>query len=147
MASSLLNDIISDKPISLNFAFVLISFNAVLRQALEIFFNFKQFIMECTIFFMFFKSVTPEFFEWLLIKDVPLREFKDIIITMKDGEVKCVSISRDTQEVPFNEGKIMLQKFSSYLNTNTILEHFEYYDQRQEQYEKNSIAMGNNSKN
>jgi len=78
--------------------------------------------------------------EWLLIKDVPFREFKDIIITMKDGEVKCVSISRDTQEIPTEDGKTMLQKFSSYLNSNTILEHFEYYDQRQEQYEKSSTG-------
>ena len=86
--------------------------------------------------------------EWLLVKDVPFREFKDIIITMKDGEVKCVSISRDTQEIPSVEGKTMLQKFSNYLNSNTILEHFEYYDQRQEQYEKsnsntNAIAFEN----
>lgn len=76
--------------------------------------------------------------EWVFIKDVPFREFKNVIITMKDGEVKCVSNSRDTQEVPLTEGKTMLSTFSSYLNTNTILEHFEYYDQRQENYERNN---------
>lgn len=91
--------------------------------------------------------------EWLFIKDVPLREFKDVIITMKDGEVKCVSNSRDTQEIPFTEGKNMIQKFSEYLNTNTILEHFEYYDQRQDLYEKNNTngfnvnASNNNNAN
>ena len=76
--------------------------------------------------------------EWVFIKDVPFKEFKNIIITMKDGEVKCVSNSRDTQEVPFAEGKAMLTAVSTYLNTNTILEHFEYYDQRQENYERNN---------
>lgn len=82
--------------------------------------------------------------EWLQIKDVPFREFRNIIITMKDGEVKCVSNSRDTQEIPFAEGKSMLQSFSTYLNTNTILEHFEYYDLRQDNYEKsNPIAFEN----
>ena len=84
--------------------------------------------------------------EWLLIKDVPFREFKNLIITMKDGEVKCVSNSRDTQEVPYNEGKTMLQTFSSYLNTNTILEHFEYYDQRQDNFEKSNPVPIENAK-
>ena len=31
----------------------------------------------------------------------------------------------------------MTQIIDNYLNTNTILEHFEYYDLRQENYEKN----------
>jgi hypothetical protein len=32
----------------------------------------------------------------------------------------------------------MISIFENYKNTNTILEHFEYYDVRQENYEKNS---------
>ena len=75
--------------------------------------------------------------EWLFIKDVPFREFKNVIITMKDGEVKPISNSRDTQEVPFEQAKIMIQKIAEYQNTNTILEHFEFYDMRQENYERN----------
>ena len=75
--------------------------------------------------------------EWLFIKDVPFKEFKNVIITMKDGEVKPISNSRDTQEVPFEQAKIMIQKISEYQNTNTILEHFEFYDMRQENYERN----------
>ena len=31
----------------------------------------------------------------------------------------------------------MFESIESYLNTNTILEHFEYYDMRQENYDKN----------
>ena len=75
--------------------------------------------------------------EWLFIKDVPFKEFKNVIITMKDGEVKPISNSRDTQEVPFEQAKIMIQKIAEYQNINTILEHFEFYDMRQENYERN----------
>lgn len=74
--------------------------------------------------------------EWIFIKDVPFKEFKNIIITMKDGETKPISNSRDCQEVPFNFAKTMIEIFENYQNTNTILEHFEYYDFRQENYER-----------
>ena len=56
---------------------------------------------------------------------------------MKDGEVKPISNARDTQEIPFEQAKIMIQKIAEYQNTNTILEHFEFYDMRQENYERN----------
>ena len=75
--------------------------------------------------------------EWLLIKDVPFKEFKNVIITMKDGEIKPISNARDTQEIPFEQAKIMIEKIAEYQNTNTILEHFEFYDMRQENYERN----------
>ena len=81
--------------------------------------------------------------EWLFIKDVPFKEFKDIIITMKDGEVKPVSNSRDTQEIPFEQGKIMIERIEIYQNSNTILEHFEFYDLRQDNYVKNMNAKNN----
>ena len=80
--------------------------------------------------------------EWIFIKDVPFKEFKDIIITMKDGEVKPISNSRDTQEIPYEQAKIMLQRIAEYQNTNTILEHFEFYDMRQDNYERN-VEMKN----
>ena len=82
--------------------------------------------------------------EWLFIKDVPFKEFKNIIITMKDGEVKPISNARDTQEIPFEQAKIMIQKIAEYQNTNTILEHFEFYDMRQDNYERNMKANNNN---
>ena len=81
--------------------------------------------------------------EWLFIKDVPFKEFKEIIITMKDGEIKPISNARDTQEIPFQQAKIMLEKISNYQNSNTILEHFEFYDMRQENYEKNMQVKKN----
>ena len=85
--------------------------------------------------------------EWLFIKDVPFKEFKNVIITMKDGEVKPISNSRDTQEVPFEQAKIMIQKIAEYQNTNTILEHFEFYDMRQDNYERNLEMKNKQIKN
>ena len=85
--------------------------------------------------------------EWIFIKDIPLREFKDIIITMKDGEVKCVSNSRDCQEIPNKEGLEMIDITQKYLNSNTILEHFEYYDSRQDNYEKSNPLSYETAKN
>ena len=78
--------------------------------------------------------------EWIFIKDVPFKEFKNIIITMKDGEIKPVSNSRDTQEIPFEQAKIIMDTIGNYQNSNTILEHFEFYDLRQENYVKNMQA-------
>jgi hypothetical protein len=75
--------------------------------------------------------------EWLLIKDVPFKEFKNVIITMKDGEIKPISNARDTQEIPLEQAKTMIEKIAEYQHTNTILEHFEFYDMRQENYERN----------
>ena len=85
--------------------------------------------------------------EWLFIKDVPFKEFKNITITMKDGEIKPVSNSRDTQEIPFEQGKIMIEKIAKYQNSNTILEHFEFFDLRQENYEKNMKLKNNINQN
>ena len=63
---------------------------------------------------------------------------------MKDGEMKPISNSRDTQEIPYEQAKIMIQKIAEYQNTNTILEHFEFYDMRQENYERNVMQMNKN---
>jgi len=76
--------------------------------------------------------------EWVFIKDVPFKEFRNIIILMKDGQVKPLSNSRDTQEIPFLESKKIFEIIENYNNSNTILEHFEYYDLRQENYEKSN---------
>ena len=75
--------------------------------------------------------------EWIFIKDIPFKEFRNIIITMKDGEIKPIINARDTQEIPFEQAKIMLNIIEKYENSNTILEHFEFYDIRQANYEKN----------
>lgn len=80
--------------------------------------------------------------DWVFIKDVPFKAFKNINITMKDSQVKPVTYSRDTQQIPFEEGKKMLGIVETFINSNTILEHFEYYDLRQENYEKTLQMSG-----
>ena len=85
--------------------------------------------------------------EWIFIKDVPLKVFKNIYITMYDGKYLPVSFSRDTQEIPFVTAKIMMERFSKYENSNTIFEKFEFYDLRQEQYVKNKKKNDSNNIN
>ncbi len=88
--------------------------------------------------------------EWIFIKDVPLKIFNKIFIHMFDGKFLPVSYSRDTQEIPFNSAKIMMERFAKYENSNTIFEKFEFYDLRQEQYiknKKNNEKINNNNGN
>lgn len=80
--------------------------------------------------------------DWIFIKDTPFKAFKNIDILMKDGQVKPVTYSRDTQEIPLAEGKKMMSIIEKFVNSNTILEHFEYYDLRQENYEKTLQMSG-----
>ena len=75
--------------------------------------------------------------EWIFIKDVPFKEFKNIIITMKNGEIKPVFNARDIQEIPYEQAKKMLDIIEKYENKNDILEQFEFYDIRQANYERN----------
>jgi hypothetical protein len=81
--------------------------------------------------------------EWIFIKDVPLKEFKDIIIKMKNGVVEPITRARDTQEIPFEQAKTMLKINEKYEYNNSILENFEYYDMRQNNYEKNKNIQKN----
>ena len=81
--------------------------------------------------------------EWIFIKNVPLKEFKDIIIKMKDGVVEPITWARDTQEIPFEQAKTMLNIIEKYEYKNSILENFEYYDMRQNNYEKNKDIQKN----
>lgn len=74
--------------------------------------------------------------EWLLIKDVPYYACKDILVPIKEENSKPVHLMKNTQEMQYPEGKKLFEKLENYINSNTILEHFEYYDMRQENYEK-----------
>lgn len=74
--------------------------------------------------------------EWLFIKDIPFKVVKPITFMMKDGIEKSIIFCRDVQEVPSVEAKKLLNAFLEYPHTATILEHFEFYDLRQENYTK-----------
>lgn len=83
--------------------------------------------------------------EWIFIKDVPFKEFREVKFKMKDGTFKCVTNSRDIQEIPFTEAVTMVEKVEKYRHVTSILEHFEFYDVRQENYEKSNLM--NSTKN
>ena len=81
--------------------------------------------------------------EWIFVKDVPFKEFRNIFITMKNGKIQPVCNFFDVEEIPYGPAKIMIDKIDKYQNSNTILEHFEFYDNRQESYE-NFVNQKNN---
>eukprot|EP00245_Coleochaete_scutata_P007626 TRINITY_DN2311_c0_g1_i1.p1 TRINITY_DN2311_c0_g1~~TRINITY_DN2311_c0_g1_i1.p1 ORF type:complete len:672 (+),score=147.37 TRINITY_DN2311_c0_g1_i1:398-2413(+) len=66
---------------------------------------------------------------WHFIKDVPNGQFRHIILENNDN--KPVTNSRDTQEVRYELGVEMLNIFKSYAAKTSILDDFEFYDQRQ----------------
>lgn len=84
--------------------------------------------------------------EWLSIKDVPFREFRNIPCAKREkkenGEynfinysVKSLSNSPDCQLIPQEEAGDILKVFYDHMSRNSILEHFEFYDRRQANYE------------
>ena len=81
--------------------------------------------------------------EWLFIKDVPFSEMKNITFIMDSGELKNISFAKDTQKIPYQQAKIMVETFRKYQNSNTILEHFNFYDIRQQNYENDKKVNKN----
>lgn len=74
--------------------------------------------------------------QWIFMKDLPFYLVKHLNFVMSDGKTRAISFSRDAQEVPFEQAREFIEIFQNFVNTNTILEHFEYYDIRQENYER-----------
>jgi hypothetical protein len=72
--------------------------------------------------------------EWLVIKDIPNKFFKDI--KLSNNAFKPVTNSRDTQEIPRVEGERMISIFEEFKNQTNLLQHFQYYDERQDLFEK-----------
>ena len=50
--------------------------------------------------------------------------------------MKPVTNSRDTQEIPRPEGEEMMRLFEAFRYQTSILQHFQFYDQRQELFDK-----------
>eukprot|EP00252_Welwitschia_mirabilis_P024960 TRINITY_DN762_c1_g1_i1.p1 TRINITY_DN762_c1_g1~~TRINITY_DN762_c1_g1_i1.p1 ORF type:complete len:656 (-),score=102.90 TRINITY_DN762_c1_g1_i1:961-2928(-) len=67
--------------------------------------------------------------KWHIIKDVPNIHFRHIILENNDN--KPVTNSRDTQEIPFHKGIEMLSIFKNHSARTSILDDFEFYEQRQ----------------
>ncbi|XP_017606658.1 YTH domain-containing protein ECT4 isoform X2 [Gossypium arboreum] len=67
--------------------------------------------------------------KWHIIKDVPNSQLRHIILENNDN--KPVTNSRDTQEVKLEQGLEMLNIFKSYETDMSILDDFEFYEDRQ----------------
>ncbi|PON90634.1 YTH domain containing protein [Trema orientale] len=67
--------------------------------------------------------------KWHLIKDVPNSQFRHIVLENNDN--KPVTNSRDTQEVKLEQGIEMLNIFKNYETDMSILDDFDFYEDRQ----------------
>ncbi|KAE8688228.1 YTH domain-containing family protein 2 [Hibiscus syriacus] len=67
--------------------------------------------------------------KWHIIKDVPNSQFRHIILENNDN--KPVTNSRDTQEVKLEQGLEVLSIFKSYETDMSILDDFDFYEDRQ----------------
>ena len=67
--------------------------------------------------------------KWHIIKDVPNSQFRHIVLENNDN--KPVTNSRDTQEVKLQQGIEMLTILKNYETDVSILDDFEFYEDRQ----------------
>lgn len=67
--------------------------------------------------------------KWHIIKDVPNSQFRHIVLENNDN--KPVTNSRDTQEVKLTQGVEMLTIFKNYETDVSILDDFDFYEDRQ----------------
>ncbi|XP_052175098.1 YTH domain-containing protein ECT1 isoform X2 [Diospyros lotus] len=67
--------------------------------------------------------------KWHIIKDVPNSQFRHIVLENNDN--KPVTNSRDTQEVKLKQGIEMLNIFKNYESEMSILDDFDFYEDRQ----------------
>ncbi len=69
--------------------------------------------------------------KWIYVKDVPNMVLRHIHIETNDN--KPVTHSRDTTEVPLEHGQQVMEIFATYNHATSILDDFEYYEQREQQ--------------
>ncbi|KAH7681469.1 YTH domain-containing protein [Dioscorea alata] len=67
--------------------------------------------------------------KWHIIKDIPNRHFKNI--TLENNDNKVVTFSRDTQEIGLPQGLNMLNIMKAYPLTSSILDDFDFYENRE----------------
>ncbi|XP_020107516.1 uncharacterized protein LOC109723523 isoform X1 [Ananas comosus] len=66
---------------------------------------------------------------WHIIKDIPNRHFHSIKLENNDNQV--VTFSRDTQEIGLPQGLKMLEIFKDYPLATSILDDFDFYEDKQ----------------
>jgi YTH domain-containing family protein len=67
--------------------------------------------------------------QWIYIKDVPNQQFRHI--RLENNENKPVTNSRDTQEIPYEKGKLVLKTMHMYQENTSIFDDFNYYELKQ----------------
>lgn len=75
--------------------------------------------------------------EWVFVKDVPNKDLKNILVPENDN--KPVTNSRDTQQVPFESGKKMLEIFKAKKQESSLLDEFEAYDNEERKKKEGKI--------
>ena len=71
---------------------------------------------------------------WIYVKDVPNDELRHI--TLENNENKPVTNSRDTQEVPIEKGKKVLNIIHNFEHRTSIFDDFLHYEKKQEEEQK-----------
>ncbi|VVC32946.1 Hypothetical protein CINCED_3A015358 [Cinara cedri] len=66
---------------------------------------------------------------WIYVKDVPNSQLRHIHLENNDN--KSVTYSRDTQEVPYNQGVQVLRIIHSYKHETSIFDDFQHYENLQ----------------
>ncbi|XP_015365167.1 PREDICTED: YTH domain-containing family protein 3 isoform X2 [Diuraphis noxia] len=66
---------------------------------------------------------------WIYVKDVPNNQLRHI--RLENNENKPVTHSRDTQEVPYNQGVQVLRIIHSYRHETSIFDDFQHYENLQ----------------
>lgn len=66
---------------------------------------------------------------WIYVKDVPNDELRHI--TLENNENKPVTNSRDTQEVPYEKGKLVINIIHRFQHQTSIFDDFQHYEQKQ----------------
>lgn len=80
--------------------------------------------------------------KWHIIKDVPNSQFRHIVLENNDN--KPVTNSRDTQEVKFEQGVEMLNIFKNYETDMSILDDFDFYEDRQKAMQERKARQQTN---
>lgn len=68
-------------------------------------------------------------FRWIYVKDVPNSQLRHI--RLENNENKSVTHSRDTQEVPYNQGVQVLRIIHSFKHETSIFDDFQHYENLQ----------------
>lgn len=77
--------------------------------------------------------------KWHIIKDVPNSQFRHIVLENNDN--KPVTNSRDTQEVKLEQGIEMLNILKSYETDMSILDDFDFYEERQKAMQERKVKQ------